>query len=197
MFSRNRLGPNTQPWGTPHVTFRHSDLTWLIMISTMSFFFLPIWKIILRIDIVSAVWVSLTSSLIIRSAAAVLYLQHTHGFGELEMAQIRHNKPQHLLGEQAAIWQRSSNICQRLRENQWKHRQGGNNTLQESAASFKIQPITCRFWIFSFDFDKGVLHCVKCGVIYMGSSTCNTKYQQKGSNTKHELTVWRMNFSRS
>lgn len=55
------------------------------------------------------------------------------------MAQIRHNKPQHLLGEQAAIWQGSSNICQSLRENQWEHTEGGNNTgetLQESSASF-------------------------------------------------------------
>lgn len=64
------------------------------------------------------------------------------------MAQIRHNTPQHLLGEQAAIWQGSSNICQSLRENQWKHRKEAEKkktlhgeTLRESPASFQFKPI--------------------------------------------------------
>lgn len=116
------------------------------------------------------------------------------------MAQIRHNTPQHLLGEQAAIWQGSSNICQSLRENQWKHRKEAkkNRTAWRDAPrvsrflSIRANRKVCFIWIFFFFWlrfhqrRRCVAYCVKYRVVYQGRDGCNTMYNLRDAMARKE-----------
>lgn len=106
------------------------------------------------------------------------------------MAQIQHNTPQHLLGEQAAIWQGSSNICQSLRENQWKHRKEAGKKKKkhwrDTARVSRFLSIRANRKMFHLDFFLLRFHQRRCCVAYC------VKYRvlftkSRGSNAIYDL----------